>query len=155
MKGSWTFDKWMLAPSLAAAPLCYPPLLFWPRPGLENIIRTFGSFSFWYITWSWWLFLFSPVGHLAGNLCYRTSWGHRIVLTPRQGPPPPPLWGLISFPHISNLLEVNYPLPPNSQPHSYCVPHHHCPYSSQSGAGRWPPIVLIDFTRLPQMEPIS
>ena len=36
----------------------------------------------------------------------------------------------------SRLTTQPNPLPPNSHPHSYCVPHHHCPYSSQSGAGR-------------------
>ena len=150
MKRELNLTNWCELP-LAAAPLCYPPVLFWPRPGLEKCL-IFSAFSWSNPTYfqEIWLFFvlvhelgnfscvanfqFSAVGHQAGNLCYRTSWGHRSVLTPRERPPPPPLWGLISFPHISNLLQVNYPLPPNSRPHSYCVPRRHCPCSSQSGA---------------------
>ena len=110
MKRELNLTNWCKLP-VAAAPLCYPPVLFWPRPGLEKCL-IFSAFSWSNPTYyqEIWLshelgdfscvanFQFSAVSHQAGNLCYRTSWDHRSVLTPRERPPPPPLWGLISFP---------------------------------------------------------
>ena len=153
MKRELNLTNWCELP-LAAAPLCYPPVLFWPRPGLEKCL-IFSAFSRSNPTYyqEIWLF-FVLVHHM--NMVIFPVWqtfsfqllATRLVICvigqvgaigvfSRPGRDHLHLLcgGSLASPTYQTYSRLTTHYHPILGHHSYCVPQRHCPYSSQSGAG--------------------